>query len=210
MWPNWPLVSTSFFDSWLCFVLDINECATSHPCQHGDCTNTPGSFFCTCHTGFTDQYCSTGNSNSSSSIPFLLNNKQFIWNGFTGWQSHSKCKICNIVCHTEIFMNNHPVMQHFKRENGLVTLSLFEDIDECLSLPCTHGTCHNSPGSYSCTCKSGWTGFNCDTGTSFTFQVSQMSCIWNCMIFNQSKISSQILRFHIIREIIHRINPKFI
>lgn len=124
MWPNWLLVTASFFDSWLCFVLDINECATSHPCQHGDCTNTPGSFFCTCHTGFTDQYCSTGNSNSSSSIPFLLNNKQFILNGFTGWQSHSKCKICNIVCHTENFMNNHPVMQHFKRENDLVTLFL--------------------------------------------------------------------------------------
>lgn len=42
------------------FGLDVNECDTSHPCQHGDCTNTPGSFFCTCHTGFTDPYCSTG------------------------------------------------------------------------------------------------------------------------------------------------------
>ena len=55
-------------------------------------------------------------------------------------------------------------MQHFRRENCKWLLSLFEDIDECLSLPCTHGTCHNSMGSYSCTCESGWTGFNCDTG----------------------------------------------
>lgn len=53
----------------------------------------------------------------------------------------------------------------------------FEDIDECLSLPCTHGTCHNSIGSYSCTCDSGWTGFNCDTGIYRTLRVSKMSNI---------------------------------
>lgn len=54
------------------FDLDINECDTSYPCQHGDCINTPGSFFCTCHTGFTDPYCSTGN---SFTLSFSAKNK---------------------------------------------------------------------------------------------------------------------------------------
>lgn len=95
-------------------------------------------------------------------------------------------------------------MQHFKRESCKWLLSLFEDIDECLSLPCTHGTCYNSPGSYSCTCDSGWTGFNCDTGTSFTLQVSQMTRILNCMKFNRLKIS-QISKFHIIGQQLYKI-----
>ena len=34
----------------VCIVADINECVGSHGCSHG-CTNTNGSFQCTCPDG---------------------------------------------------------------------------------------------------------------------------------------------------------------
>lgn len=41
------------------------------------------------------------------------------------------------------------------------------DINECvLYRPCKNGaTCYDSFGSYSCSCAPGWTGKDCDTGT---------------------------------------------
>jgi hypothetical protein len=38
------------------------------------------------------------------------------------------------------------------------------DIDECLSSPCQHGTCHDLPNAYRCTCDHGYTGTNCEIG----------------------------------------------
>ena len=34
----------------LCLV-DIDECSLYHPCLH-NCTNTPGSFYCSCYSGY--------------------------------------------------------------------------------------------------------------------------------------------------------------
>ena len=40
-----------------------------------------------------------------------------------------------------------------------------QDIDECQNDPCLNGaTCTNTPGSYNCTCDTGWTGIVCDEG----------------------------------------------
>ncbi|XP_035671992.1 fibropellin-1-like, partial [Branchiostoma floridae] len=35
-------------------------------------------------------------------------------------------------------------------------------VDNCASSPCVHGTCTNFVASYSCSCKNGWTGTDCD------------------------------------------------
>lgn len=41
------------------FVLDINECLST-PCVHGTCTNTLGSFQCSCEPGWTGALCDQG------------------------------------------------------------------------------------------------------------------------------------------------------
>ena len=42
---------------------------------------------------------------------------------------------------------------------------LFPDVNECLDNPCKNGaTCVNTPGSYNCSCITGWEGLQCQTG----------------------------------------------
>ena len=44
------------------------------------------------------------------------------------------------------------------------------DIDECLSLPChNNGTCDDQINGYTCTCRNGFTGTNCETGEDLFF-----------------------------------------
>ena len=44
--------------------------------------------------------------------------------------------------------------------------TLFSDIDECTSSPCSNGgVCSNSPGTYACICSDpGYTGLTCSDG----------------------------------------------
>ncbi len=43
-----------------CFA-DVNECVTMKPCQNeGACENLPGSYQCTCITGYTGKNCENG------------------------------------------------------------------------------------------------------------------------------------------------------
>jgi len=45
-------------------------------------------------------------------------------------------------------------------------ISIFSDIDECSSSPCSNGaTCSDQVNGYTCTCVSGWQGTHCDQGT---------------------------------------------
>ena len=48
-----------------------------------------------------------------------------------------------------------------------LNLSNSVDVDECITRPCFNGgTCQNLFGSYSCTCKPGFTGKRCENGES--------------------------------------------
>eukprot|EP00794_Sanderia_malayensis_P017698 gene17698-19466_t len=117
--------------------LDINECETGvHNCMANSfCTNTPGSFNCTCNKGYlqTGSACLDVNeckSPSTYSCP-----------------THSVCVNtpgayqCNCI-------------PGFKKKNGLC-----DDINECeVSQVCpTNSTCINEVGKYHCVCNKGFT-----------------------------------------------------
>ncbi|XP_078574326.1 uncharacterized protein LOC144860792 [Branchiostoma floridae x Branchiostoma japonicum] len=40
--------------------------------------------------------------------------------------------------------------------------ALCADVDDCASSPCTHGSCTDGVGSYTCSCENGWEGADCD------------------------------------------------
>lgn len=44
---------------WFFVITDINECLAS-PCVHGNCSNTLGSYFCSCDAGWTGTNCNEG------------------------------------------------------------------------------------------------------------------------------------------------------
>ena len=45
--------------------------------------------------------------------------------------------------------------------NGFLS---FKDIDECVSNPCTHGTCRNEENKFRCDCPDGYNGTLCSEG----------------------------------------------
>ena len=42
--------------------------------------------------------------------------------------------------------------------------TLLTAVDECASSPCNNGTCSDMVNGYTCTCKLGYEGENCQTG----------------------------------------------
>ena len=47
----------------------------------------------------------------------------------------------------------------------MANFAFFSDINECVPDPCQNGgTCEDLVGSYRCSCKTGYSGDNCQTG----------------------------------------------
>ncbi|XP_068137345.1 mucin-4 [Hyperolius riggenbachi] len=114
---------------------DIDECTTSNPCSlNALCTNTVGSYNCTCNSGFDGNgtYCADINECHTSGI----------------------CP-ANAACSNTIGSYNCSCNAGFQG-NGTSCV----EIDECqINGTCSsHATCNNTIGSYICTCISGFTG----------------------------------------------------
>ena len=95
--------------------LDIDECLAETDMCAQNCTNTPGSYECSCHNGFDEDGINCIGMNT-----------------------------INVLCNSKICLH---------------TIDINEcelDIDDCDSPRVAN--CINSPGSFSCTCKTGYTG----------------------------------------------------
>ncbi|XP_065653865.1 fibrillin-2-like isoform X2 [Hydra vulgaris] len=123
--------------------VDINECdSSSPPCSwnNGVCSNTNGSFICSCKSGWKmgqdNTSCVDINECDSSSPPCSWSN---------GVCSNTKGSfICSCKSGWKIGQDN----------------ASCDDINECdsSSPPCSwsNGVCSNTKGSFICSCKSGW------------------------------------------------------
>lgn len=126
--------------------MDIDECATkTATCDpHASCTNSVGSFTCTCKDGYSGNglgcidinECANGTHDCSSNAVCANTSGSFSCscrNGYTG--NGVSCSDVN---------------------------ECTDGTDNCSS----HAVCANTPGSFTCTCKSGYSGngINCNAG----------------------------------------------
>ncbi|TSC24659.1 EGF domain-containing protein [Corallococcus sp. Z5C101001] len=117
---------------------DINECTngTAQCSTNATCTNTPGSYSCTCKAGY------TGNGKTCTDINECTNGT-------------AQCSV-NATC-TNTAGSYTCACKAGYTGNGKTC----NDINECTNgtAQCsTNATCTNTAGSYTCACKAGYTG----------------------------------------------------
>uniref|UniRef100_A0A8B9Z1N2 Adhesion G protein-coupled receptor E1 n=1 Tax=Bos mutus grunniens TaxID=30521 RepID=A0A8B9Z1N2_BOSMU len=122
---------------------DINECLSHGVCpEHSECTNSLGSYHCSCKVGFT-----SGNS-TCEDVDECANPRSC--------PEHSTCHNSlgsySCVC--------NPGFQSRSGKNFQGPGETCEGVDECLDRCLFNGTCTNTPGSYFCTCHPGFAPSN--------------------------------------------------
>uniref|UniRef100_A0A8D0AR74 Fibrillin-1 n=1 Tax=Sander lucioperca TaxID=283035 RepID=A0A8D0AR74_SANLU len=143
--------------------MDLNEC-TAKPgtCKNGRCENTVGSYRCRCDQGFIanptqtecidnrEGFCFTEVLTTlcqmTSSNRNLVTKSECCCDGGRGWGTN--CELCPL-----------PGTTQYKKMCPLGPGFTTDDIDECRVMGnlCKNGQCLNTLGSYSCTCKPGYT-----------------------------------------------------
>ncbi|XP_059420517.1 latent-transforming growth factor beta-binding protein 4-like isoform X3 [Carassius carassius] len=113
--------------------VDLDECRqVPNPCVNGRCENTLGSFRCFCRTGYKLQ------GNSCIDIDECVDPLRCPGQECVNYQGSYRCVSCK---------------PGFDLLNGQCS-----DIDECRRTPspCLGGRCENTPGSYRCSCRTGY------------------------------------------------------
>ncbi|XP_030844930.1 fibropellin-3-like isoform X5 [Strongylocentrotus purpuratus] len=162
---------------------DINECdLSSDVCRNGNCTNTDGSYYCTCNEVFEG----TGNDSCSDINECLgahncnqtcLNSAgNFSCSCRPGFELHDDGFTCNDIddCSTTPCMNGGTCADGVNTftcscVDGYNGSMCETDIDECASDPCTNEEdCTDGLNMYTCACSLGFTGTPCAVSSSAT------------------------------------------
>ena len=143
-------------DGWQC--IDVDECLHGNPCpNHSTCTNSHGSFKCTCLAGYSMNGSLCQNVNECEITPHI-------------------CPMNNSVCNDTDGGFLCSCLLGF-------TGAQCEDIDECLQNLCqANADCTNSLGSFLCHCQAGFieNGRDCivDSGTTGTSFMTVDATMW--------------------------------
>ncbi|XP_078678345.1 uncharacterized protein LOC144914402, partial [Branchiostoma floridae x Branchiostoma belcheri] len=139
---------------------DNDECAdATHNCSpHATCTNTPGSFTCTCNPGY------SGNSVICNAVPCPTLTTPAN-GGLSPTGPHYFLDIATFTCNQGYKLNGASTLTCEADSNNNLEWSdhvpTCKDIDECVdgSNNCSPDAfCTNTPGSFTCTCNSGYSG----------------------------------------------------
>ena len=146
-------------------LIEINECERGTDlCEH-TCTNTPGSYNCSCNTGY-----QLGNNNHSCSGMYLSYKSNIYLLFLDIDECSSNNGGCNQVCVNlvgsyycqcnngyTLSNNNHTCIGKIYVQFYSFSIILSIDNNECSTGNggCEHN-CTNSPGSYNCSCADGY------------------------------------------------------
>ena len=167
---------------------DIDECASTQPCEGGaNCTNTIGSFNCTCPdpclgpdcSACCSSPCKKGGTCSSNNPATFTCTCPPGFSGLTCTEFLGEICSCEMKCDyhyhfaggcfsdpcmnggecVDVFDVNNPLAYRCSCPMGFTGADCESRIDYCASQPCRHsGWCTSMTTGYTCTCLQGYTG----------------------------------------------------